>query len=173
MGVCSAEQALELCPDHRVAFAGCLLQRLPVQHFNRATAIPDHACLLQNSCSNTHRRPSRPKHLREKFLRQQDRFISHSIMRHQDPPSEALLHRVKTVAGGCLRNLCVEGLRITVEHGRRTHGNAVPAADKSDGSRRTNPADSTGASCTPKAKRPAYPAALICRAIAPRCRCRG
>ena len=41
------QEAIEFLPDDRVAFAGPLFQPRTVEHCDGATAVPDHAELLQ------------------------------------------------------------------------------------------------------------------------------
>jgi hypothetical protein len=56
------------------------------------------------------RRP--PKHIGYEFVRHDQFVVLHAIVAQQKPAAEPLLHGMKPVADGCLRDLRDERLRV-------------------------------------------------------------
>src|SRR6185312_6722428 len=65
-----------------VAFAGGILQTLPVQNFYCSAQVFNHAGALQQSGGKAHTGPPGAQHLREKVMRHGEQFGVHAVLAH-------------------------------------------------------------------------------------------
>jgi hypothetical protein len=91
-------------PDDLVALAGGLFETRPIEDFDFAPPVSNKAGILERPRDERDRRPSRPKHLREKVLRKRYRRRPglKAILCLQQPAGQP---RFRVVNGVASRNL--------------------------------------------------------------------
>src|SRR6201993_4535977 len=75
-----------------------------------ATVIGDQSCFLQNSGSNRYAGSPGSQHVRKKLLRERHSISAESILAHQEPASEPLVHFMQPVT-----SRYVDGLHSQVQ----------------------------------------------------------
>src|SRR3954447_3228505 len=94
------------------AFARDLFQAGWIEHGDVAMAITDQTHLLQPARRRRYPGPPHRQHHREKFLCERQLVRPDPVTRQQQPTGKALLKAVSAVAGGGLRDLLVEAVRV-------------------------------------------------------------
>ncbi len=101
--------------DRGVAFAGGFFQPAAVVNSDAAAIVGDEAGLLQDAGGDGDAGAPSAEHVREKFLSERHDVSAESILTHQEPTREAFVHFVQAIAGGDVRGLHSQGLRVTVQ----------------------------------------------------------
>src|SRR4029450_3444677 len=79
--------------DRSITLAGALLQSRAIEHVHATVRIADDALLLQPAGDHVHGLARGPEHHREELLTQLKRLAPRAVMRHQQPPTTAGIHR--------------------------------------------------------------------------------
>jgi hypothetical protein len=98
--------------DAAEAFARDLFQAGGIEHGDVPIAVRDQTRLLQRTRRGCHPGSPYRQHHREKFLRERQLVGADPVTRQQQPTGKALLKAVTAVAGGRLRDLLVEAVRV-------------------------------------------------------------
>ena len=88
----------------RVALACRLFQALPVENRDPPVGVFDQPGFLQSARHNRHRGPRRPQHHRQKLMAEVKLILTDAIVRHQQPTTAALLHRMQRHTAGRLHH---------------------------------------------------------------------
>ena len=94
------------------AFARDFFQAGGIEHGDVAMAITDQTHLLQPARRRRYPGPPHRQHHRKKFLCERQLVGADPVTRQQQPTGKALLKAVRAVAGGGLRDLLVEAVRV-------------------------------------------------------------
>src|SRR2546426_761393 len=93
------EKTIIFHSNRSIALARCSLQRLSIQHYDRATFIIDRSHLAEGVRGHADTGPPHTEHAREKVLSYCEFVLLHAIVGEQQPAREALFECVGTVAG--------------------------------------------------------------------------
>ena len=107
--------------DHRITFAGALIESGPVEHQNTATRIADQTGFLQTERAFGLAFAAHTKHVGNEFLRHHQFIALQAVQAEQQPPAQLLVQRVVAVAHGRLGHLRNQGLGVAqqqVQQGR-------------------------------------------------------
>ena len=95
---------VEIFAHRRVAFAGRSFQALSIDDGDAAVYVTNEPGFLERAGNDRHRRPAGAKHHRKKFMAQLELVTVDAIMRHQQPATAALLHRMQRDTPGRLHD---------------------------------------------------------------------
>src|SRR4029453_7993488 len=98
--------------DRSVTLARALLQSRAIEHFDATVRIADDALLLQPAGDHVHGLARGPEHHREELLTQLKRLAPRAVMRHQQPPTTAGIHRVEGETCGGLHHQAHKSLTV-------------------------------------------------------------
>src|SRR6185295_19031017 len=84
-----------------------------VKHRDASVTVTDQTRLMQGACRRCHPGPPDRQHHRKKFLSERQLIGADPVASQQQPTGKALLKAVRAVAGGGLRDLLVEAMRIS------------------------------------------------------------
>ena len=99
------EEVIELSFDDLVAFASRQFQPFPIEDRHLTVSLMNQFRLLQLPHDDGDAGAISAEHMREEFLRPGKTVHTPTLLRKQKPARETLLHRMKAVANGRLRNL--------------------------------------------------------------------
>jgi hypothetical protein len=121
-----------LSRDAPKAFARDLFQAGGIKHRDASVTVTDQTSLLQGACRRCHPSPPHRQHHRKKFLSERQLIGADPVASQQQPTGKALLKAVSAVAGGGLRDLLVEAVRVSGKVENPDEGEARPIDTTSD-----------------------------------------
>src|SRR5579862_384959 len=103
-GLPKADLAIVLT-NYPVTFACGTFQLLAIEHLHGATSVLDVLLPLKHARCEADARPVRSEHGGKKIVSNGYRGVIDAVLGHEQPTGKALLHVVKPIASGCLRDL--------------------------------------------------------------------
>ncbi len=109
------QEPVEFAADNAVTFTCGFFEAPAIENRNLSAPIADQAAPLQRAGDD--RDPGTPgaQHFGEELMGDMEFVAFHAIVRHEQPAATALLDRVKSIAGGELRELSEERVGIQVK----------------------------------------------------------
>jgi hypothetical protein len=106
----SVQEFRLLILDQSEALTRDLLQPVGVENCDMSVSIPYQTSLLKRTGRHGHSRTAEGQHHRQKLLREWQIIGANPMARQQQPSRAALVHGMRAIAGGGLRDLLVKAL---------------------------------------------------------------